>query len=122
VLAAGLGRAVGGGASVIAAAGGATVSGMAGGGPATSRGACGARRPLTLERLSRLEIESLRDCFRIKLSLGGSDVVLVSFKATVLAKISDHPAPTEGATWAVSDDLFDLVEGLGCAGSFLGTS
>jgi hypothetical protein len=57
---------------------------------------------------------------RIKLSLGGSDVVLVSFKATVLTKISDHPAPTEGATWAVSDDLFDLVEGLGCAGSLLG--
>ena len=62
---AGLGRAAGG-ASVIAAAGGATVSGMAGGGPATSGGARGARRSLTLGRLSRLEIETmecLRGCF-----------------------------------------------------------
>jgi hypothetical protein len=50
---------------VIAAAGGATVSGMAGGSPATSGGARGARRPLTLGRLSRLKIETmecLRDC------------------------------------------------------------
>ena len=55
-----------GGASVIAAAGGATVSGMAGGGPATCGGAHGARRSLTLGRLSRLELETmecLRDCF-----------------------------------------------------------
>jgi hypothetical protein len=64
VLVAGLGRATGG-ASVIAAAGGATVSGMAGGGPATSGDARGARRSLTLGRLSKLEIEimkCLRDC------------------------------------------------------------
>jgi hypothetical protein len=40
-----------------AAAGGATVSGMTGGGPATFGGASGARRSLTLGRLSRLEIE-----------------------------------------------------------------
>jgi hypothetical protein len=65
VLAAGLGWAVGG-ASVITAAGGATISGMAGGGPATSGGAYGARRSLTLGKLSRLEIgtmECLRDRF-----------------------------------------------------------
>jgi hypothetical protein len=58
------GRAAGG-ASVIAAAGGATVSGMTGGGPATSGGARGDRRSLTLGRLSRLTIETmecLRDC------------------------------------------------------------
>jgi hypothetical protein len=64
VLAAGLGRPAGG-ASVIAAAEGATVSGMAGGRPAASGGARGARRSLTLGRLSRLEIETmecLRDC------------------------------------------------------------
>jgi hypothetical protein len=64
VLVVGLGRAAGG-ASVIAAAGGATISGMAGGGPTPSGGARGARRSLTLERLSRLKIkiiECLRDC------------------------------------------------------------
>jgi hypothetical protein len=43
--------------------GGATVSGMAGGGPATSGGARGARRSLTLGRLSRLEIETM-ECLR----------------------------------------------------------
>jgi hypothetical protein len=50
---------------LIAAAGGATVSGMAGGGPATSGGARGVKRSLTLGRLSRLEIETmecLQDC------------------------------------------------------------
>ena len=50
---------------LIAAAGGATVSGMAGGGPATSGGARGVKRSLTLGRLSSLEIETmecLRDC------------------------------------------------------------
>jgi hypothetical protein len=52
--AAGLGRAAGE-ASVIAAAGGATVSGMARGGPATFGGARGARRSLTVGRLSRLK-------------------------------------------------------------------
>jgi hypothetical protein len=46
-----------------AAAGGATVSGMAGGGPATFGGARGVRRPLTLWRLSRLEIEII-ECLR----------------------------------------------------------
>jgi hypothetical protein len=62
--AAGLGRAAGG-ASVIAAAGGATASGMARGGPATFGGARGARRSLTVGRLSRLKSEAtefLRDC------------------------------------------------------------
>jgi hypothetical protein len=42
------------GASVIAVAGGGTVSDMAGGGPATSGGARGAGKPLTLGKLSRL--------------------------------------------------------------------
>ena len=46
----------------------------------------------------------------------------MGFEAIVLTKISNHPAPTEGATWAVGDDLFDLIEGLSCAGNFLGTS
>jgi hypothetical protein len=46
-----------------AAAGDATVSGMAGGGPANFGGACGVRRPLTLGRLSRLEIEII-ECLR----------------------------------------------------------
>ena len=48
---------------VTAAAGGATVSDMAGGGPATSGGARGARRSLTLGKLSRLEIETM-ECLR----------------------------------------------------------
>jgi hypothetical protein len=64
VLAAYLGRAVDG-ASVVAVARGGIISGMAGGGPATSGGARGARRPLTLGKLSKLEIEvieCLRDC------------------------------------------------------------
>jgi hypothetical protein len=42
---------------------GATVSGMAGGGPANFGGARGVRRPLTLGRLSRLEIEII-ECLR----------------------------------------------------------
>ena len=33
-------------------------------------------------------------------------------------EIGDHLAPTKGATWAVGDDLFDLLEGLGRAGNF----
>jgi hypothetical protein len=64
VLAAGLGRAVGG-ASVIAVAGGATVSSRARGGSATSGGVRGAWKSLTLGRLSRLKIETiecLQDC------------------------------------------------------------
>jgi hypothetical protein len=56
VLAASLGRAADR-TSVVAIAGGGTVSGIAGGGPATSEGARGARRPLILGKLSRLEIE-----------------------------------------------------------------
>jgi hypothetical protein len=54
--------------------------------------------------------------------LGGSDVPLVGFKATVLTEIGNHLALTEDATWAVNNDLFDLLEGLGGAGSFLGAS
>jgi hypothetical protein len=53
------------GASVIAVTGGGTVSDTAGGGSATSGGARGARKPPTLGKLSRLEIETmecLRDC------------------------------------------------------------
>jgi hypothetical protein len=53
---------------------------------------------------------------RFKLPLGGSDVVLVGFKVTVLAKIGDYPAPTEGATWAV-ENLLNLLKRCGGAGS-----
>jgi hypothetical protein len=59
VLVTGLGRAADG-ASVVAVAGGSTVSGMAGGGPATSGGARGARRPLILGKLFKLEIEIIK--------------------------------------------------------------
>jgi hypothetical protein len=51
-----LGQAVSG-ASVITAAGGATILGMAGGGPVTFRSARGARRSLTLGRLSKPKIK-----------------------------------------------------------------
>jgi hypothetical protein len=46
----------------------------------------------------------------------------MGFEAIMLTEIGDHPAPTEDATWAVDNDLFDLLEGLGGAGSFLSAS
>jgi hypothetical protein len=55
---------------------------------------------------------------KIKLFLGRSDVILIGYKAIILTKISNHPAPTEGTIWAV-ENLLNLLKRCGGVGSLI---